>query len=307
MPGGRRPQPRRGRARRLPRAASPSCRGCGCGSRSGSRWPPVWAAGAPTPPRSCAPRTGSSASRSTPSELRALAARLGSDVPSQVEPRHALVAGVGELVEPVELPAFGALLVPQREGLSTAAVYAEFDRLGGGRAELDLDATRSLAGEMRLLPALDNDLQPAALSLRPELHDTLASLKAAGALGALVSGSGPTCFGLFEDRGAAEAAAARIEGAIPAALRRLSGQPASLESSRVRRPDRRRRPRRGARRADRVEEALDHRRAPAAGHGRRGRAGGLRQRRAVRAARPQERDRRRGARRSARGPTRWSA
>jgi 4-diphosphocytidyl-2-C-methyl-D-erythritol kinase len=155
-------------------------------------------------------------------ELRALAARLGSDVPSQVEPRHALVAGVGELIEPVELPEFGVLLVPQREGLSTAAVYAEFDRLGGGRAELDVEATRSLVPEMQLLPVLCNDLQPAALSLRPDLHHTLASLKAAGALGSLVSGSGPTCFGLFEDRAAAEAAAARLDGAVPAALRGLS-------------------------------------------------------------------------------------
>lgn len=159
-----------------------------------------------------------------PSELRALAARLGSDVPSQVEPGHALVAGVGELVEPVELPEFGVLLVPQREGLSTAAVYAEFDRLGGGRAELDVEATRSLAREMQLLPVLGNDLQPAALSVRPELHDTLASLKVAGALGSLVSGSGPTCFGLFEDHGAAEAAAPRFDGAIPVALRGLGGQ-----------------------------------------------------------------------------------
>ena len=159
-----------------------------------------------------------------PSDLRALAARLGSDVPSQVEPSHALVASVGELVEPVELPEFGAVLVPQREGLSTAAVYAEFDRLGGGRPELDLDSTRSIARDMRLLPVLGNDLQPAALSLRPELSDTLASLKAAGALGVLVSGSGPTCFGLFADHGAAKAAAARLEGAIPTALRGPSGQ-----------------------------------------------------------------------------------
>ncbi len=158
------------------------------------------------------------------SELRGLAAGLGSDVPSQVEPRHALIAGVGEIVEPVELPEFGVVLLPQPDGLSTAAVYAEFDRLGGGRSELDLDATRSLASEMKLLPVLCNDLQPAALSLRPELHDALSSLRAAGALGSLVSGSGPTCFGLFEDLGAAEAAAARIDGAIPAALRGLSGQ-----------------------------------------------------------------------------------
>jgi 4-diphosphocytidyl-2-C-methyl-D-erythritol kinase len=152
--------------------------------------------------------------------LRELGAELGSDVPSQVDPRHALVSGVGEVVEPIELPEFGALLVPQNPGLSTADVYAEFDRIGGGRREVDLAALRSLTREMALLPVLGNDLQPAALSLRPELSAVLASLRGSGALGALVSGSGPTCFALFENRTAAEAAAARFDGALVASLRR---------------------------------------------------------------------------------------
>ena len=55
-------------------------------------------------------------------ELLRLAADLGSDVPSQLEPRHALVQGTGERVEPVELPSFAAVVVPDDEGLSTAAV-----------------------------------------------------------------------------------------------------------------------------------------------------------------------------------------
>jgi 4-diphosphocytidyl-2-C-methyl-D-erythritol kinase len=151
--------------------------------------------------------------------LRELGAELGSDVPSQVDPRHALVSGLGEVVEPIELPPFGAVLVPQEVGLSTDAVYAEFDRLGGGRRALDVQALRALTREMVMLPVLGNDLQPAALALRPELTGALASLRAVGALGTLVSGSGPTCFGLFEDRAAAAAAAARIDGAIAAGLR----------------------------------------------------------------------------------------
>jgi 4-diphosphocytidyl-2-C-methyl-D-erythritol kinase len=153
------------------------------------------------------------------SALRALGAELGSDVPSQVDPRHSLVSGVGETVDPIELPAFGAVLVSQGVGLSTGSVYAEFDRLGGGRREVDLDVLRALRREMALLPVLANDLQPAALSLRPELADVLRSLRSAGALGALVSGSGPTCFGLFEDRAAAEVASASVEGALVAGLR----------------------------------------------------------------------------------------
>ena len=78
-------------------------------------------------------------------ELRELGAGLGSDVPSQVEPRHALVQGTGEQVEPLELPPLHALLVPAAEGLSTAAVYAELDRLGGGRERLDPEPLRKLA------------------------------------------------------------------------------------------------------------------------------------------------------------------
>ena len=147
-------------------------------------------------------------------ELRAIAATLGSDVPSQVEPRHALVQGTGELIEPIELPALAAVLVPRAEGLPTAAVYAELDRIEGWRDDLDPAGLRSWSPA-----ALENDLQPAALSLRPELEGVLGDLRARGAAGVLVSGSGPTCFGLFEDRAAAEAAAATLPGAVAAELR----------------------------------------------------------------------------------------
>ncbi len=159
-----------------------------------------------------------------PDGLRALAAELGSDVPSQVEPGHALVSGAGERVEPVELPPLAALLVPDPAGLSTASAYAELDALGGGRVPLELEPLRALVrgaavDPVRLADALENDLEPAALSLRPELRGRLDVLMAAGALGAAVSGSGPTCFGLFADRGAADEAAAAIPGAIVAQFR----------------------------------------------------------------------------------------
>jgi 4-diphosphocytidyl-2-C-methyl-D-erythritol kinase len=153
--------------------------------------------------------------------LRELAAGVGSDVPSQVEPCHALVQGVGEQVERVELPALVAVLLPGRDGLPTGDVYAEFDRLGGRRLELDPAELRGIASgpPRQLAAALENDLEPAALSLRPELAATLERLREAGALGAAVSGSGPTCFGLFETGEAAKAAAASIPGAIVSAFR----------------------------------------------------------------------------------------
>jgi 4-diphosphocytidyl-2-C-methyl-D-erythritol kinase len=156
-----------------------------------------------------------------PAGLRELAVQLGADVPSQIEPGHALVQGVGELVEPLPLPPLVAVLVPSPQGLRTADVYAELDRMGGGRERLDPDLLRELAAEApdRLAAALENDLEPAALSLRPDLAETLARLRAAGALGAAVSGSGPTCFGLFAERAAAEAAAAATPRAIVSPLR----------------------------------------------------------------------------------------
>ena len=154
-------------------------------------------------------------------ELLRLAADLGSDVPSQLDPRHALVQGVGERVEPLGLPKLSAVFVPDHEGLSTATVYAELDRLGGTRARLDPEPLRELAAASpaELAAGLENDLQQATLSLRPDLSARLECLRSAGALGAAVSGSGPTCFGLFADRGAAEEAAASIPGALVTKLR----------------------------------------------------------------------------------------
>ena len=150
--------------------------------------------------------------------LRDIAATLGLDVPSQVEPRHALVQGTGELVEAIELPPLAVLLVPQDEGLATAEVYAQLDRMKGWRDVLDPEAVRAALGAPGG-QALENDLQPAALALRPELAATLAELRAAGAVAALVSGSGPTCFGLFDRSDDAARAAAAMPGAIAARLR----------------------------------------------------------------------------------------
>jgi len=153
--------------------------------------------------------------------LRELAAGLGSDVPSQVEPRHSLVRGTGELVEPITLPPLPAVLVPQSEGLATSEVYAELDRRGGWRERLDPASLRRLAASPpeRLAAGLENDLQSSALALRPEIEWALSALRQSGALGAAMSGSGATCFGLFADPAVAREAAARIDGALLTRLR----------------------------------------------------------------------------------------
>ena len=156
-----------------------------------------------------------------PEELLRLAAELGSDVPAQLEPGHALVQGTGERVEHVSVLPFFAVLLPDRNGLSAASVYGELDRLEGTRGELDPEPLRRIASAplAEIAASLDNDLQPAALSLRPELGERLDALAAAGAFGAAVSGSGPTCFGLFPDRSSAETAASELAGALVTELR----------------------------------------------------------------------------------------
>ena len=154
--------------------------------------------------------------------LLELAMQVGADVPSQVEPGHALVTGAGEHVEPIDLPPMALVLVPQAEGLSTADVYRAADRIGSTRPDLDPDALRVLAGAplARLADSLENDLEPAALDLRPALADELRALEEAGALAARVTGSGPTAFGVFASRAAAEEAAAGLSSkAMVTALR----------------------------------------------------------------------------------------
>jgi 4-diphosphocytidyl-2-C-methyl-D-erythritol kinase len=154
-------------------------------------------------------------------ELRALGATIGADVPSQVEPRHALVTGAGEGVEPIELPDMTLVLVPASEGLSTAAVYAQADRLPSTRPQLDPDALRRLAAAplAAFARGLENDLEAAALSLRPELAMTIGALREAGALAALITGSGPTAVGVFESEEEAGEGAGLLSDGLVVRLR----------------------------------------------------------------------------------------
>jgi 4-diphosphocytidyl-2-C-methyl-D-erythritol kinase len=153
-------------------------------------------------------------------DLPGIAAELGADVPSQLTPSLALVRGAGESVERLPDPSpHAVVLLPGGGGLSTADVFAEADRLGLGRPSRELE---QLAGKLRAIAGagappltypelLVNDLEPAARSLRPDIDRALESLRAAGAPHALLTGSGPTVFGLFPSLGDARAAAAELD------------------------------------------------------------------------------------------------
>ncbi|GGU18503.1 4-(cytidine 5'-diphospho)-2-C-methyl-D-erythritol kinase [Streptomyces griseoviridis] len=139
---------------------------------------------------------GTGASRE---ELLDICAELGSDVPFSLVGGAALGTGRGERLTELKVGGtFHWVFAMAERGLSTPAVFREFDRLGEGAdipepaaSQAVLDALAS-GDPGALAVAVSNDLQPAALSLFPELSDTLAAGRAAGALAALVSGSGPT-------------------------------------------------------------------------------------------------------------------
>jgi len=160
-----------------------------------------------------------SGNKSPGPDLEEIAARLGADVPSQLNPSLALVRGAGEEVEPLPDPApHAVVLLPDGGGLGTAEVFAEADRLDLGRSAEELE---EIAGRLRVAGGaggsplsypdlLVNDLEPAALSLRPAISDALDVLRSAGAPHVLMTGSGPTAFGIFEDLASARAAAAEL-------------------------------------------------------------------------------------------------
>ncbi|MFJ4964398.1 4-diphosphocytidyl-2-C-methyl-D-erythritol kinase [Streptomyces sp. ADI96-02] len=173
---------------------------------------------------------GTGASRE---ELLEICAELGSDVPFSLVGGAALGVGRGERLTPIEVGgAFHWVFAVADGGLSTPAVYGAFDRLTAGTpvpapaaSPALLDALRSGDPEA-LAAAVGNDLQPAALALRPSLADTLAAGTDAGALAALVSGSGPTTAFLVADEGSARKVADALTASGTCRNTRIAASPA---------------------------------------------------------------------------------
>ncbi|MCK0172853.1 MULTISPECIES: 4-(cytidine 5'-diphospho)-2-C-methyl-D-erythritol kinase [Mycobacteriaceae] len=158
-------------------------------------------------------------------DLHAMAAELGSDVPFALHGGTALGTGRGEeLATVLARSTFHWVLAFASEGLSTPKVFAELDRLrataDGARgapprtgAPDPMLAALASGDPRQLAPLLANDLQAAALSLYPELRRTLRAGLDAGALAAVVSGSGPTCAFLCSSSPAAIDIGAQLAGA----------------------------------------------------------------------------------------------
>lgn len=136
--------------------------------------------------------------------LERIAEPLGADVPSQVRGGRVLAEGAGErLTRHAITEPRAVVLLPLAAQLSAGAVYAEFDRRGAQRsadelADLRAQVVQAEQGAGVIAAGLvANDLQDAALALCPQIGGALDALHDAGAEHALVSGSGPTVFGLF--------------------------------------------------------------------------------------------------------------
>jgi 4-diphosphocytidyl-2-C-methyl-D-erythritol kinase len=155
------------------------------------------------------------------SELARVAARIGSDVPFALLGGTVVGRGRGEQLTPVPAaPASYHWVLGYADGhLSTPLVYKTLDQQRGDepvpdpRLSDELMSALAAGDAPRLGAALSSDLQAPALSLFPALREALAAGQAAGALGALVSGSGPTCFFLASDVEHASGLAARLSAA----------------------------------------------------------------------------------------------
>jgi 4-diphosphocytidyl-2-C-methyl-D-erythritol kinase len=157
----------------------------------------------------------------TPREqLMRLAARLGSDVPFALVGGTAVGTGHGELVAPAMARGeYWWVVVESPEGLSTPAVYREFDALHAGEHVPEPQIPGELMEALRahdlekVALTVQNDLEAPALRLRPDLAGILTAGVDASALGSLLSGSGPTCLFLCESKRHAGRVVTALRGA----------------------------------------------------------------------------------------------
>ncbi|MGB9804171.1 4-(cytidine 5'-diphospho)-2-C-methyl-D-erythritol kinase [Desulfofundulus sp.] len=153
-------------------------------------------------------------------ELIDLGAKLGADVPFCLTGGTVLARGKGELLTPLKpLPPVGVVMVTPPLAVSTAQIYRAYDRLLPG---VHPDTAAMVAAvERRDIPAvaarLGNILEPVTTALYPQVSAVKAALKAAGPLGVVMSGSGPTVFGLCRD----EEEACRVAGRLDPGLGRI--------------------------------------------------------------------------------------
>jgi len=141
---------------------------------------------------------------------------LGADIPMCLLPRPLRARGIGERIAFAELPPLAALLVNPRVPVPTGEVFHALQSPDNAPMPEALPAFPDAAALIDWLATQRNDLETPALTVAPAIADVLATLRASpGCRLARMSGSGATCFGLFLDRSAADAAGGTIRAAHP--------------------------------------------------------------------------------------------
>src|SRR5262245_16542341 len=151
----------------------------------------------------------------TKSELARLCPALGADVPMCLTARPLLAAGIGEQIAKIpNFPPLNLVLVNPGVPIGTANVFralSAYENPGLPQLPAEFTLDRLVAW----LKLTRNDLEPTAIGIAPEIEEALGELTMAGALVTRMSGSGATCFGLFESAAQAKGAARHIERQRP--------------------------------------------------------------------------------------------
>lgn len=144
-------------------------------------------------------------------ELMKIGARLGADIPFFIFERPAIARGIGERLEEINLPKLWFVLVNPNIPLSTADVYRGMNiKFGLTKEGFGINMPNFNNGVKGVSRILHNDLEGVALGMHPEIGFVKDTVRSAGAIGTLMSGSGATVFGLFESREEAHAAFASL-------------------------------------------------------------------------------------------------
>lgn len=148
----------------------------------------------------------------------------GADVPVCLASTSCIMRGAGDVLTPIDLPRMAALLVNPRRPVATANVFAALGLAEGARVSDPEDAPVSAAAWVGAIRSGVNDLQGPALRLEPAIGEVLSALQATtGCIVARMSGSGATCFALYDRASAALHAAHALRHAQPSWWVRATG------------------------------------------------------------------------------------
>ncbi|MDR2017432.1 MAG: 4-(cytidine 5'-diphospho)-2-C-methyl-D-erythritol kinase [Syntrophobacterales bacterium] len=143
--------------------------------------------------------------------LMGLGAEIGADVPLFIHGGSCLMEGIGERITPVSLPRLWYLVVYPDTILSTAEVYKRL-KIVLTKGENDIKLTGNLATAYDVSRILENDLEKVGTLICPTIKNVKARLMDSGSVGALMSGSGSSVFGIFENEEKARNALKSLEG-----------------------------------------------------------------------------------------------